>query len=204
MRWPNKRPIIYCIDCGKELSRHAHLIGSIRCSKHAALERSKNRKGANSPRWKGGSKARERFCFDCGTRLNMAAYSEGNIRCSACNYRYYTGSKHHQFGRPVPFSSGIRYKDIYMRSSWEVAYAKYLDERNIRWFYEYRSFRLEIKNCETTYTPDFYLPDTDEYIEIKGHWFRDSKEKIEKFKSVYSDVKLTVLMKNNLIEMRIL
>ena len=66
-----------------------------------------------------------------------------------------------------------------MRSSYEIAYAKYLDNMNIEWQYESTTFNLG----DTTYTPDFYLPDRDKYIEIKGWWREDAKIKFKKFKN---------------------
>jgi hypothetical protein len=45
------------------------------------------------------------------------------------------------------------------------------------------------------YTPDFYLPATDQYIEVKGRELRDWAKKRELFSK---DHKLTVLDKSNL------
>jgi predicted nuclease of restriction endonuclease-like RecB superfamily len=77
-----------------------------------------------------------------------------------------------------------------MRSNWEVAYAKWLDKQNIKWQYEQQTFDLG----DTTYTPDFYLPETDTYIEIKGYWYNISKKKFKLFKKLYPQIKITVIM----------
>jgi hypothetical protein len=76
-----------------------------------------------------------------------------------------SGKNSHRFGKPPIHGKRIRYKDICFRSSWEVAYAKYLDKNQIKWLYESKTF--DLGNC--TYTPDFYLPEKNEYIEIKGY-----------------------------------
>ncbi len=59
-----------------------------------------------------------------------------------------------------------------MDSTWEVACAERLDELGIAWKRDpsikikYRDKRLRLRN----YAPDFYLPEFDIYIEVKGYW----------------------------------
>ena len=51
----------------------------------------------------------------------------------------------------------------------EEEFAKILDFYNIRWEYERRTFPLkwdEAGNVTLAFTPDFYLPDQDLYIEL--------------------------------------
>jgi hypothetical protein len=59
------------------------------------------------------------------------------------------------------------YNNVYLRSSYEYAYAKYLDFKGIRWTYEERTYDLGCKK----YKPDFFLyNDNDELqliVEIK-------------------------------------
>lgn len=62
----------------------------------------------------------------------------------------------------------VEYKGIKFDSSWEVAYAKFLDSKNIRWKRNTDSFCYFWNNENHNYTPDFYLVDTNEYVEIKG------------------------------------
>lgn len=91
------------------------------------------------------------------------------------------------------------YQNIIFRSSWEVKYAKYLDRNDIKWIYEPKpKFKL-IKN--SPYGADFYLPELNKYIEIKGLWNRNGcrdKEKIEEFKKIYPNIKFELLMKEEL------
>jgi len=61
------------------------------------------------------------------------------------------------------------YKDIWFRSSWEAKVVEYLDKRSILWLYEPHVFTLVIDNKETTYRPDFYLPEFNVYYEVKGY-----------------------------------
>jgi hypothetical protein len=55
------------------------------------------------------------------------------------------------------------YKDKWFRSKSEVKFASWCDNNNIEYSYEPQRFALA--NC--SYTPDFYLPDYDYYIEVK-------------------------------------
>jgi hypothetical protein len=115
-----------------------------------------------------------------------------------------SGKNNPMYGRPCPSKvnsyKGGYYKNIWMRSSWEIAYAKYLDENNIDWKYEYKTFNLG----ESTYTPDFYLTKTKEYIEIKGYWREGTKEKFELFKQLYPNIKITIIGNEKLKELKIL
>lgn len=63
---------------------------------------------------------------------------------------------------------------VSMRSSWESAYAEFLDNKKIKWNYEPKTFILKSGKA---YTPDFYLQDTNEWIEVKG-WFTETHKKI--------------------------
>lgn len=78
---------------------------------------------------------------------------------------------------------------VWMRSSWEIAYAKYLEQNNIDYWYEVYTFPMVVNNKNTTYRPDFLLPTQNKFIEIKGrkdyeHWeYCSSKQKSDKFKS---------------------
>jgi len=68
-----------------------------------------------------------------------------------------------------------------MDSTWEVACAKKLDELGVKWSrdpsmkIEYRTQRLRLRN----YIPDFYLPEHDIYIEVKGYWTDAAKWKMK-------------------------
>jgi|SRR5690625_15960 len=66
------------------------------------------------------------------------------------------------------------YKGNYLRSSYEYAYAKYLDYYSIPWSYETEVFDIGFKK----YKPDFFLYDQnrsiDKIVEIKS---RDKNEK---------------------------
>lgn len=80
------------------------------------------------------------------------------------------------FGTVVEYNSPNQGK-IRLRSKLEGKYAKYLDDNNIDWFYEYKAFPYKGKDGRRrTYTPDFYLPSEDKFIEIKGKNLLDEND----------------------------
>ncbi len=102
-------------------------------------------------------------------------------------------------GRPTsPRASrgkaGIR-KDIsdtiYFYSRWEANVARIYTYLNIVWIYAPTHFYLG----KQTYTPDFYLPITNTYVEVKNFWWKYSKERDEKFRKLYPNIKLEVILK---------
>lgn len=81
-----------------------------------------------------------------------------------------------------------------MDSTWEVACAKRLDELGIKWI---RNPNLKLKYITRSrrvrnYIPDFYLPDHDLYIEVKGYWTEAARHKMKSVQ-INNDVKLLIL-----------
>lgn len=87
-----------------------------------------------------------------------------------------------------------------MRSTWEKKYADYLTKNNINYLYEPKLFPL---SNGKSYIADFYLPQTDEYVEIKGYLSPDQGEKYELFRKEYPNLKWKILYKENLIDLGI-
>ena len=50
-----------------------------------------------------------------------------------------------------------------------MQYAKWLDENEVKWRRPKEKFLYKFEGKEKYYTPDFYLIDSNEYIEIKGY-----------------------------------
>lgn len=88
---------------------------------------------------------------------------------------------------------------VFLDSSYELAYAKYLDENQIKWVRNSKRFcYLDENNKERYYIPDFYLIDTEIYIEIKGYETIRDKHKWESFPHT-----LTILKREDLINLNI-
>lgn len=82
--------------------------------------------------------------------------------------------------RPGQWSKSAGYHNgVYMRClNSEGVFAQELDEAGIEWVYEPVGFRLSW--C--IYYPDFYLPEFDIWIEVKGWMTERAQEKIDSFR----------------------
>lgn len=160
-----------CCVCNKTLSNYHNKY----CRNHAKT-------GIRHPLWKGGIAK----CSDCHKPLGSYIAK----RCRTCNAKHYSGKRHHNYGKAVQNVIQIKYKQRLFRSSWEANFAKWCDLSGIKWEYEPTAFEVRINKKDTTYTPDFYLPDFDCWIEIKGWWYRNSKAKYLWFLKKYKNVVL--------------
>lgn len=84
-------------------------------------------------------------------------------------------------------------------STWEVAYAKFLDSVGTPWDRNTRSFEYEFGGKTRRYTPDFYLPIEDVYVEIKGY-----KTEVDEAKWAQFPERLVVLMEEDLRRMQVI
>ena len=131
------------------------------------------------------------------TRQRMSEANNGlknhksGCKCSCCKTRR---------GENSFFPRVCKYKDICMRSSWEVAFAKYLDTQQYHWLYEPKVFELSTRQ---TYTPDFFIIEKNEWIEIKGYYSEKNKQKINLFLKEY-DINFKLLREEDLKKLGIL
>jgi len=92
---------------------------------------------------------------------------------------------------------------IYVRSSWEANFARYLNwmkERNEikKWEYEADTFDFPIKRGVRFYTPDFKVWENDGsiiYYEIKGWMTQRGATAIKRFRKYYPEEKLILIEK---------
>ncbi len=85
-----------------------------------------------------------------------------------------------------------QYNGIWMRSTFETRVASAFDR--LGWSWQYEPERFDLGSC--TYLPDFYLPDHDMYVEVKGWYGPNSQRVINAFYQQYGDDKpLAILMK---------
>jgi len=98
---------------------------------------------------------------------------------------------------------------VRLQGTWELLYAKYLDEKNIN-YVAHRGAIWYTKSLDGTrrvYLPDFYLTDFDEYIDIKNDYvlnLDESKKKFEDIKSCNPQLKITIITKRDLITLNLL
>ena len=78
----------------------------------------------------------------------------------------------------------------------ELAYAKILDYYGVPWLYEPQTFVLardEEGRVTEAFTPDFYLPDQDLYLEVtvmKQSLVTRKNRKLRKLRALYPDVRV--------------
>jgi hypothetical protein len=185
--------------CGNYIYNSTALYGSGRCKKcYSKFSIGKNNpnygngkkiSGKRNPAYKSGKYIGNKNCLICKKKIsNKATYCK----------------KHGQLNniqRRVPHVHVIgKYKNIFMRSSWELNFAKWLEISGYQWKYEPKTFNLE----NTTYTPDFYLPEFDCYIEIKGYWWKDAKQKFKLFLKHFPNINIKIFNREILQLMSIL
>jgi len=107
------------------------------------------------------SKASKGFKWSKEAKLNLSKKMKEIVRDNPDSY-----SKNNVCGRVKL----IEYKGAKLHGNWELLVAKYFDENNIIWDRnDVKTFSYMWNNKEHTYFPDFYLPEYDKYVEVKGY-----------------------------------
>ena len=88
----------------------------------------------------------------------------------------------------------------------EEDFAKLLDFYCIEWLYEPRSFplRWEGGKIAEMFTPDFYLPELDLYVELttlKQNLLTEKNRKLRKLRELYPEVNVRLLNKNDFLKL---
>ena len=88
----------------------------------------------------------------------------------------------------------------------EEDFAKLLDFYCIEWLYEPRSFPLKWEEGKIAemFTPDFYLPELDLYVELttlKQNLLTEKNRKLRELKELYPEVNVRLLNKNDFLKL---
>ena len=88
----------------------------------------------------------------------------------------------------------------------EEDFAKLLDFYCIEWLYEPRSFPLRWQGDKIAemFTPDFYLPELDLYVELttlKQHLVTEKNRKLRQLRELYPDVNIRLLNKSDFLKL---
>jgi bifunctional protein TilS/HprT len=88
----------------------------------------------------------------------------------------------------------------------EEDFAKLLDFYCIEWLYEPRSFPLRWKGDRIAemFTPDFYLPELDLYVELttlKQNLLTEKNRKLRQLRALYPEVNVRLLNKNDFLKL---
>ena len=74
-----------------------------------------------------------------------------------------------------PFDYWCKETDRFYRSKSEAIFARWCTANKIKWEYEPFTIRFTAKK---SYTPDFWLPDYYQFVEVKGVWSGAAKKKM--------------------------
>lgn len=85
------------------------------------------------------------------------------------------------------------------RSRFEFDFATYLENNNIKFEYEQHKFTYVPKH--RTYTPDFYLPEHDMFIETKGQFVGSDRSKHKLIAEQYPDLDLRFVFQNEKVKL---
>jgi hypothetical protein len=103
----------------------------------------------------------------------------------------------------TPISNVINADEIIFANESEKEFAKILDFYRIRWQYEPKTFPLEFDekgNPTLSFTPDFYLPDLDLFIELttlNQNLVTKKNRKIKKIRELYPDINIKLFYKKD-------
>ena len=95
--------------------------------------------------------------------------------------------------------------EIKLQGTWEVRFAKVLELIDENWIkigvgHKGHSFIWkDEKEKEHYYTPDFFSPKLNKYFEVKGYWWGDDKNKMKQVISQNKEIKIEIVMKNELL-----
>lgn len=100
-------------------------------------------------------------------------------------------------------ATGRRDKNVKFAHKSEKEFSRILDFYRIRWEYEPRTFTLEVDekgNPDVSFTPDFYLPDLDLYIELttlNQKLVTKKNYKIRKLKELYPGINIKLFYRKD-------
>jgi len=87
-----------------------------------------------------------------------------------------------------------------VQGTWERNVALKFEELHIKWekLKTNRDTLEYVMDGKTrSYTPDFFLPDNNLYLEIKGHWWGNDREKMDIVLKTYPDIKIIIVEKDD-------
>lgn len=88
---------------------------------------------------------------------------------------------------------------VYLDSTWELSYAKFLDESSIQWKRNTQRFTYQYNGELHYYIPDFFLIEKELFIEVKGYETAVDHAKWKQFPH-----KLQVIRESDLRELKLL
>ncbi len=132
------------------------------------------------------------------SQLGKPITNEVKLKISkSCLEKSKNGNWHKSLAKNMHYN----YNGIDLDGSWELNYAKWLDANNIKWERPSIRFTYKFKDKVHYYTPDFYLIETNEYVEVKG--YKTAKDEV-KWRDFPKEQKLKILFEKDLKELGVI
>lgn len=87
-------------------------------------------------------------------------------------------------GQKDYFHRFVSGRECAFRSKWEIGFAVELESRRIDWAYESHRFQL---SDGSVYVPDFWIPEWNAFVEVKGLMRPDAKQKLALMRTDYPE-----------------
>lgn len=197
-----------CVVCKNKFTEYKSQIKKT-CSKECAAITPREVGGSKNPNWRGGKEVQ---CKTCGNLFWQSPSQERNLYCSVtcfhkADFSTRTSARWSSNSRWGYKGSKSGKRDdigIFVRSSWEANYARYLNwliQHNeiIEWQYEKETFEFKgIKKGTRFYTPDFRVKKINgdlEYHEVKGWMHQKGKTALSRMAKYYPQIKIILIQK---------
>ena len=81
-----------------------------------------------------------------------------------------------------------------VQGTWERDLALVFEELQIKWVRP-KCWLYEMNGKQRRYSPDFYLPDYDLYLELKGYWWGNDRQKMDAVLEQHQDKRIMIIEK---------
>lgn len=194
-----------CKHCNREIVSSRHNDHESKCLRMQAEKLSKNKKighPVGMPAWnKGLTKSDPRVKKNAESASNTfqkqikdGTYVPRKMGAEASRRLSEEQALHNRGGKSTWFEvSGIK-----VQGTWERDIALKLNEFGIKWSKPKTNndlFKYVMNGKQRSYAPDFYLVDLDIYLEVKGYWWGNDKEKMKLVMEQNPDKKIFLIEK---------
>jgi protein-arginine kinase activator protein McsA len=208
---PKERGTTVCAGCGTEFRKKVRQEEQRFCSRRCAgLANAGQLRQVQQVRASEPSKKVELTCETCGRTFTRfpSLVKSGPSFCSQECVRTNPGVRqrrsasflkshaltHNNYSNAKRGWREVGGKRVFFRSRMEANYARFLTFTGVDWQFESKTFWFEgLKRGVVSYTPDFYLPSTDEYLELKGWMDPRSKTKLKRMARYHPEVTLRLV-----------
>jgi hypothetical protein len=102
-------------------------------------------------------------CDYCGDKYEKPVGQATKYCGKDCQYKAQSSGLHE-----IPSNGRLCFRYYFFKSSLEADYARWCEATNKPYVYEHKTFTVQYDGRDKQYTPDFYHPDEDRYVELKA------------------------------------